>query len=406
MNDLQTVTAGFIPLTDSMILIAAKEKGFAEGHGIDLLLSKELSWASIRDRIAVGHFDVAHMLAPMPIAMNAGLVPFSVPVIAPMALGLGGNAITIGLTLWQDIAESKVTNTANPEHNGRLLCKHVRQRAKLGKPKLRFGVVHPYSGHNLELRYWLSSCGIDPEFDVEILIVPPPLMPDALAKGQLDGYCVGEPWNSVAVSNGDGCIITTKSEIWKSSPEKVLGVRQDWAEQNPELLSNLINALHASAIWCGNPENRSELAQILARSEYLSVSAEILGRGLSGSIALQENEAHEMPDFMLPFDRAATFPWQSHALWFYSQMVRWKQIEHTSENMNVAQQAYRPDLYRAALKDTGAAVPSANMKVEGALTVETAVGSTGRLLLGPDGFFDGKIFDPDDVDSYVASFAK
>nr|MDJ0615114.1 nitrate transporter [Rhizobiaceae bacterium] len=103
---------------------------------------------------------------------------------------------------------------------------------------------------------------------------------------------------------------------------------------------------------------------------------------------------------------AATFPWQSHALWFYSQMVRWKQIEHTSENMNVAQQAYRPDLYRAALKDTGAAVPSANMKVEGALTVETAVGSTGRLLLGPDGFFDGKIFDPDDVDSYVASFAK
>lgn len=404
MASMRTITAGFIPLTDSMILLVAKEKGFAAAHDIDLLLSRELSWASIRDRIAVGHLDVAQMLAPMPIAMNAGLVPFSTSIIAPMALGLGGNAITVQKDLWHSISNGSDTLTADPKHNGQLLQTYVHSRAQTESPKLRFGVVHPYSGHNFELRYWLSSCGINPETDVEIVIVPPSLMPDALAKKQLDGYCVGEPWNSISVSNGDGFIITTKSEIWKSSPEKVLGVRNDWAESNPELLSSLIRALNESALWCGNLENLSELSEILSKTEYLSVSSSIIERGLTGSIELQEGVTSQLSDFMVPFERAANFPWQSHALWFYTQMVRWKQIDQSAENLELAKEAYRPDIYRAALQNSDAAVPSANMKVEGALSVETAVGSTGRLLMGPDGFFDGKIFDPDDVDAYIATF--
>ena len=220
MAMLKTVTAGFLPLTDSMILIAAREKGFAKANGVDLILSKELSWATIRDRITVGHLDVAHMLAPMPIAMNAGLVPFSAPMVVPMALGLGGNAITLQKDIWENISDKENNNDVDALANGETLKQHVVQRLKSGQQKLRFGVVHPFSGHNLELRYWLSSCGINPEEDIEIVIVPPPLMPDALASGQIDGFCVGEPWNSVCVSKGHGRIITTKSEVWKSSPEK------------------------------------------------------------------------------------------------------------------------------------------------------------------------------------------
>ena len=406
MTMLKTVTAGFLPLTDSMILIAAREKGFAKANGVDLILSKELSWATIRDRITVGHLDVAHMLAPMPIAMNAGLVPFSAPMVVPMALGLGGNAITLQKDIWENISDKENNNDVDALANGETLKQHVVQRLKSGQQKLRFGVVHPFSGHNLELRYWLSSCGINPEEDIEIVIVPPPLMPDALASGQIDGFCVGEPWNSVCVSKGHGRIITTKSEVWKSSPEKVLGVRAEWAEENQQTLSSLVRALHKAAKWCGDRSNRPELAAILSKAEYINISKEIILHGLEGTITPSKGNTIMLKDFMVPFDRAANFPWQSHALWFYSQMVRWGQIPHTAKNMELAKNAYRPDLFRSALKDSDAAIPSANMKVEGALRQETAVGSTGRLMLGPDGFFDGKTFDPDKVEDYIASFAK
>ncbi|MEM7290267.1 MAG: ABC transporter substrate-binding protein, partial [Pseudomonadota bacterium] len=226
---------------------------------------------------------------------------------------------------------------------------------------------------------------------------------DALAVGQIDGYCVGEPWNSLAVKTGAGCILTTKSEIWHSSPEKVLGVRSEWARQNPELLTRLIRALFAAARWCGEIANRDELASLLARPEHVDVAASVAKRALDGNIETSPDKFYDLPDFMVPFDRAATFPWQSHALWIYSQMVRWGQIEHTAQNLARAKDSYRPDIYRRALENTGAAIPSANMKVEGALKAETPVGSTGRLMLGPDGFFDDRVFDPDRIDDYLAS---
>lgn len=405
MSGTISVTAGFLPLTDSMILIAAKEQGFAEEAGIDLVLSKQVSWASIRDHMAVGQFDVAHMLAPMPIAFNTGLVPFSVPIIAPMALGLGGNAITVSRKLWDKLASFGVTADAEAKKNGEALKHWIDKPGKQARSKLRFGVVHPFSGHNLELRYWLSASGVDPDNDVEILIIPPPLMPDALSSGQIDGYCVGEPWNSVSVEAGTGCILTTKSEIWHTSPEKVLGVRSSWADENPDVLSKLLIALFDSAKWCAEAENREKLSQILSDKNYVGVSAPIIKRALDGRIELIKGTGIDLPDFLIPFDRAATFPWQSHALWFYTQMVRWRQMEHTAENLKTAYRSYRPDLYRKALSQSNAALPAASMKVEGALRVETAVGSSGRLTLGPDGFFDGKTFDPDQIDDYLDSLS-
>lgn len=400
MADLE-IAAGFIPLTDSAILVAARECGFAEEEGIALTLLRETSWANIRDRMAIGQFEAAHMLAPMPIAFALGLTPLSLDVVVPMAMGLGGNAVTASAGLFDAMQAAAPFTPPDPVGAGQALRTVIAARKAAGQPPLQFGVVHPHSGHNFELRYWLAASGIDPETDVEIVIVPPPFMPDALASGQIDGFCVGEPWNSVAVSQGAGRIATTKSAIWKSSPEKVLGVRADWAQRNEEGVAKLVRALYRAAKWCGDAANHTALAHILARPEYVGRQSALIARALDGTV-IAGGAAGAPAPFFEPFADAATFPWQSHALWFYSQMVRWGQVEHTAGNADIARRCYRPDIYRTALRPVSAAIPAANAKVEGALAAKEPVGATGGTLqLGPDGFFDGRIFDPDRLETYL-----
>lgn len=399
-----SVTAGFLPLLDSAILVAAREKGFAETEGIELGLVRENSWASIRDRLAVGHFNVAHMLAPMPIACNLGLTPLAAETIAPLALGLGGNAVTVSFDVWSAMLAHGAPGGFAPLGAGRALAAVISERHRTGKEPLRFAVVHPHSGHNYELRYWLAACGVDPDTGIEIVIVPPTLMADALGAGRIDGYCVGEPWNTAAVAKGVGRIVTTKAAIWKSSPEKVLGVAASWAAKDPDILSALLRALYRAAEWCGKPSNHGELARLLATSAYVDCPAEWLLPALSGMIGAGAGETVSVTDFFVPHAKAATFPWKSHALWFYSQMVRWGQIPASERHEAIARETYRPDLYRAALRELGVALPGANSKVEGALRLETPVGSAGAsLILGPDGFFDGAVFDPDHVAAYLDS---
>jgi ABC-type nitrate/sulfonate/bicarbonate transport system substrate-binding protein len=396
------ITAGFIPLLDSALLVAAKEKGFAAAEGIDLTLVREISWANVRDRLAVGHFQVAHMLGPMPIACNLGLTPLAARTIVPMALGLGGNAVTVSNTLWERMQAAGAKPDLDPRNVGAALKAAIATRGK--GSLIRFAVVHPHSGHNYELRYWLAACGIDPERDIEIVIVPPPLMADALGAGSIDGYCVGEPWNTAAVLAGSGHIVTVKAAIWRSSPEKVLGVEERWASANPEAMSALLRALYHAAEWSAEAGNRDELAALMADPAYLAKSPEWTLPALSGRLQLGGGDVQKVEDFFVPHAKAATFPWKSHALWFYTQMVRWGQVEHNAKNAGLARETYRPDLYRAALKPLGAALPAANAKAEGALKTATAVGSTdASLVLGPDGFFDGTIFDPDQIDAYIAA---
>lgn len=396
------ITAGFLPLTDSLLLIVAREKGFASAEGLDLTLVRESSWANIRDRVAVGHFDVVHMLAPMPIAATLGLTPIPEPLVAPMALGLGGNAVTVSKALWTRLVDAGAPADLDAAGVGAALAKVVRAGAKL-----RFGVVHPHSGHNYELRYWLMASGIHPDRDVEIVVLPPPLLPDALKTGAIEGYCVGEPWNSVGVESGVGRIATVKAAIWRSSPEKVLGTTERWAATNPEALAALIRALYRASEWCGLPGSAPEAAATLARPEYLGLPAELIERGLTGRIETAAGVAAIVPDFFVPHARAATFPWVSHALWFYSQMARWGHVQHTPDNARRAAACYRPDLCRAALAPLGVPVPSASSKVEGALLHPTPVGATrGALSLGPDGFFDGRVFDPELIEDYIAGQAQ
>jgi NitT/TauT family transport system ATP-binding protein len=399
---MKALRIGFLPLLDAAILIVAHERGFAKDNGLALNLVRESSWANIRDRMSVGQFEAAHMLAPLPIAQNLGLSPLSTPLIVPFALGLGGNAITVSRHLAEKMARSGDIASGDPRISGLALANVVASLKSTGSPPLTFAVVHEYSGHAYELRYWLAAHKIRPELDVRLTVVPPTMMSDALASGVIDGYCVGEPWNSLAAVRGHGTIVTTKAAIWRSSPEKVLGVRAAWAQENAGTLRQLIVALHRGAQWCAAAENRAELGRLLSKPEYLDLDESLIARGLSGHVLRQDQD-----DFLMFAERAANFPWVSHALWFYSQMVRWKQVAHDASGANLAAATYRPDLYRQALGPHGVALPGASSKVEGVLAHTVHVpASEGTIALGPDGFFDGTQFDPDLLESYMAQFEK
>lgn len=393
------ITAGFLPLLDSVLLVLAHEMGFAEQEGFALSLSRETSWANVRDRAALGHFDIALMLAPMPIASSLGLSPLATPMVAPIMAGLGNNAITVSATLWAEMEAKGAPGDLAAGPAGRALADVVRGSTR----NLRFGVVHQTSSHNYELRYWLAASGIRPDRDVEIVVLPPPLLPEALGSGGLDGYCVGEPWNSVGVVEHGARIATTKASIWQWSPDKLIGMRADWAAHHPETVMAIIRAIHRAGAWLDAPENRMPAAEIMARPAYLNLPAEIVARALTGMIDGGVRQV-SIPDFFVPHAGAANFPWKSHALWYLTQMARWGEVAATPANAAIAAATFRPDLYRAAMMSLGVPVPERDYRIDGDHTAPHAVaGIGGAVTLGPNRFFDGGVFDPDELQSYVAA---
>ena len=398
---LPHLTAGFLPLLDSALLVLAHELGIAEEEGFTLGLTRESSWANIRDRTALGHFDIALVLAPMPIAANLGLTPIATPMIAPVMTGLGNNAITVSADLWSKMADAGAPGDLAAGPAGKALAQVIRSTPR----KLRLAVVHQTSSHNYELRYWLAASGIDPDRDVEIVVLPPPLLPEALGAGGLDGYCVGEPWNSVGVASFGARIATTKSSIWQWSPDKAVGMRSDWAEQNPELVAATIRAVYRAGQWCQDSANHLRAAEIMAAPAYLNQPVEIVSRALTGQID-GGTQLVSIPDFYVPHAGAANFPWKSHGLWYYSQMVRWGEVGFSAANATIAAATFRPDLYRAALASLGVAVPARDLRVDGDQADKHAASAIGGTLeLGPNRFFDGQIFDPAAIEAYIQSQA-
>lgn len=397
---------GFVPLLDCATLVAAVEKGFTAAEGLEVTLVRETSWANIRDRIVVGHFDAAQMLGPMTVASSLGIGHLTCPMLAPISLGLGGNAITISNPLWQAMHAHGAQLGAGPATQGKALRRVVAQRAREQLPPLTFGMVYPFSCHNYELRYWLAASGIDPDRDVQLVVIPPPLLVDALRQGQVDGFCVGEPWNSLAVEAGVGVIATTTHAIWRLSPEKVLGCRADWAERHPQQLAGLIRAIYRAAQWCEPAEHHAELATLLAQPRYVGAPTEVLRRTLGCKLRLASGaEPMHLPDFFVTGRHAATFPWASHALWFYSQMVRWRQTPFSVAATHAARASYRPDLYRSALSSIGVQTPLTDFKTE--LATENnyvLTASNDALSFTAEGFFDGRVFEPTAVEQYIASF--
>jgi two-component system, oxyanion-binding sensor len=398
---------GFVPLLDCATLVAAVEKGFVAAEGLEVSLVRETSWANIRDRIMVGHFDAAQMLGPMTVAASLGIGHLNSPLIAPISLGLGGNAITVSNSLWKAMQAQGARLGTSPSQQGGALQQVIAQRARDQQAPLTFGMVYPFSCHNYELRYWLAACGIDPDRDVHLVVIPPPLLVDAMREGQVDGFCVGEPWNSLAVEAGVGTIVTTTHDIWRLSPEKVLGCRADWATRHPEQLAGLIRAIYQAAQWCEQPEHHAELAMMLAQPRYVGAPTEVLRRALGCKLRMSGDVAPvHVPEFFVPGNHTATFPWASHALWFYSQMVRWQQTRFSTEGMDKARATYRPDLYRQALAALDAQLPMTDFKTERRIDDQFALTAGEDVLnFAAEGFFDGRVFEPTDVETYIKSFS-
>ncbi|MEJ1964349.1 MAG: CmpA/NrtA family ABC transporter substrate-binding protein [Gammaproteobacteria bacterium] len=362
---MKKITVGFIPLLDCAPIVVALEQGFAAAEGLELRLVRETSWANIRDRLIVGHFDAAHMLGPMAVASTLGVGHLRAQLIAPFALGLGGNCITASMPLWEQMQAEGAALGAGPHVQGKALARVVQSRARSGHEPLTFGMVYPFSCHNYELRYWLAAMGIDPERDVRLIVIPPPFLADAMRTGQIDGFCVGEPWNSVAVEAGVGTIVTTTTAIWPQSPEKVIGCRADWANENAGRLDALLRALYRAASWCEDPSNRADLAHMLAAARYVGASANLLHNALGNRLSLSAGTPPvSIPDFHFMWRHHATFPWVSHALWFYSQMLRWRQVEVAVGDIAVVRNTYRPDIYRRALAPLNLDLPKADTKIE------------------------------------------
>lgn len=402
------LTVGFLPLVDACLPLLAREHGFAEEEGLSLELVKDMSWATVLDRLLYGHSDAAHMIAPLAIAAALGRGRPAQPLSVPFVLGLNGNAVTMHPRLADRVAPS--AGLGDPVEIGAALRDVAAERVRAGRP-LRFGVVHRYSSHNYMLRYWLAACGIRPDTDVEIATIPPPFCADALQAGEVDAICVGEPWNSVAVERGVGRIVLATAQIWRRGVEKVLALREPTLEEKRDEVARLIRAMCRAGRHFVDPANWDANAAILARPEYLDGDAVLIKRAISDRLLLAramdgtEGEIVHYPDFMFQYREAANFPWVSQAAWLYTQMVRWDGIGFDPADAAKAARVFRPDVYRAALIGTREPLPGASSKVEGSLRQKTAVGSQqGRIILEGNSFFDGMVFDPEDQQGYLARF--
>jgi ABC-type nitrate/sulfonate/bicarbonate transport system substrate-binding protein len=392
---------GFLPLVDAALPILALEHGFAADEGLALRLVKDVSWATVLDRLLYGHTQAAHMVAPLALATTLGRGRPAQPLAVPFVLGLNGNAITVRPDLAAQIAPADALG--DPAKVGAALREVALVRKAEGRP-LHFGVVHRYSSHNYMLRYWLAACGIRPDEDVAISTVPPPFCADALEAGEVDGICVGEPWNSVAVERGAGVIVLATAQIWRRGVEKVLAMRAPVLDERRDEVEALVRALHRAAEQFVDPAALVTNAAILARTEYLDGNVELIQRALADRLLLHRGgDLVHFPDFMFQYREAANFPWVSQAQWLYSQMVRWDGAPYSQEDAELSARVFRPDVYRSALIGTGAPLPGASSKVEGSLRKRMVVGTQqGAITLGNNEFFDGRVFDPADVPGYIA----
>jgi two-component system, oxyanion-binding sensor len=372
---------GFIPLVDAAALIVAVDKGFAAAEGLDVTLVREVSWSNVRDKLNIGLFDAAHLLAPVAIASSLGIGHVKVPIVAPFNLGINGNAITVSLALHAALMAELDGDRFDPMATAKALARVVAARRKRGAEPLTFAMTFPFSTHNYQLRFWMAAGGVDPDEDVRLVVLPPPFMAQTIASGQIDGFCVGAPWNSIAVDRGDGHILHFVADILVRAAEKVLAVRQGWAEKNADVLMALVRAASRAAEFV--EQNRAETAHILAQPERVGVDAEVIQRTLDGRLKISpDGTMRESSRYLLVGREGADRPDPVQAAWLYAQMVRWGQTAMNREALATAMAVFRPDLYDAALGKAAPAKPPA-----------------------PFTAFAGPAFDAGDIEGYLASLA-
>ena len=361
---------GFIKLTDMAPLAIAYEKGYFEEEGLYVTLEAQANWKVLLDRVIDGELDGAHMLAGQPLGATIGFGTRA-DIITAFSMDLNGNGITVSNKIWEQMKQYVPHKDGKPVHpiKADYLKPVVAKYIEEGKP-FKMGMVFPVSTHNYELRYWLAAGGIHPgyyapdkgnitgQINAEALlsVTPPPQMPSTMEAGTIYGYCVGEPWNQQAVFKGIGVPVITDYEIWKDNPEKVFGVSQAWADQNPNTHKAVLKALIRAAMWLdsGGLENRKEAAKIMSRPEYVGADYEVIANSMTGTFEYEKGDKRSVPDFNVFFRYNATYPYYSDAVWYLSQMRRWGQIaEHKPDSwyMDMARKVYRPDLYAEAAKE-------------------------------------------------------
>ncbi len=345
------IRLGFIALNDAASLIVAEAKGFFAAEGLDVELSREVSWATMRDKMAVGALQGTHMLAPTALAISLGLAGVDpTPLVAPLALNLNGPAVTLS---------SRLAGAVGQDGRADGLARLVARRREEGASPITLAVVFPYSTHNYLLRDWLAAAGIDPDQDIRLVVAPPSRMTGLLVDGVVEGFCVTEPWDTAAVAAGAGMIAVRGSQIWPRTPDKVFAVTEAWAEANPGALQAMLRALAQAAAWADAPENRPELAVILAQPGYVAADAVVIERSLSD---------------MVFHAGGATCPAPAHGGWLLTQMMRWGHVPADLDIPAAARRIYRPDLHAQAMEALGLPATQPTESLEG-------FGATGRYRL-------------------------
>jgi len=406
------LTLGFIKLTDMAPLAIALEKGYFVEEGLNVQLIPQANWKVLLDGVISGELDGAHMLAGQPIAATIGYGT-KADLIAPLSLDLNGNAITLSNKVWAEIKPSLPTSGGKITHpiSASYLKPVVEEYEQQGKP-FNMGMVFPVSTHNYELRYWLAAGGLKPGFytdgdvsgtvdaDVKLSVTPPPQMPATLEAGTIEGYCVGEPWNQAAVFKGIGVPVITDDEIWNDNPEKVFGLRKDFAEKYPATTAAMLRAIIRAQQWldADSGANRPEAVEILARPNYVGADAEVIAASMTGKFTFEKGDTRDAEGFNIFFDKYAGYPYYSDAIWYLTQMRRWGQIADDQSDdwyATTAKAVYRPDLYLAA----------AGQLVEAGTIAEADVPETDGYRAPTDEFIDGVTYDGRKPNEYLSKFS-
>jgi nitrate/nitrite transport system substrate-binding protein len=360
------VKLGFIKLTDMAPLAIAQEKGFFEDEGLQVQLEAQANWKVNLDRVITGELDGAHMLAGQPIGATIGFGT-KADVITPLSMDLNGNAITVSIAVWEEMKKNlKAGADGKPEHPiSAAALKPVIDKLRGEGKTFNMGMVFPVSTHNYELRYWLAAGGIHPGYyspdnssgqilaEALLSVTPPPQMPATMEAGTIMGYCVGEPWNQAAVFKGIGVPVITDDEIWKNNPEKVFGVTEKWAKENPNTLLAIVKAMIRACMWLdeGNGKNRAEAVKILSKPEYVGADEKVIANSMTGTFEYEKGDKRPVPDFNVFFKYFATYPFYSDAVWYLTQMRRWGQIAEAKPDAwyaETAKKIYRPEIYLKA----------------------------------------------------------
>ncbi|AFY72265.1 nitrate transport ATP-binding subunits C and D [Synechococcus sp. PCC 7502] len=352
------LTIGFIPLTDCAPLVMAQEKGLFAKHGLEVTLSREKSWGAIADGVREGRLDAAQMVTGMPLAITLGMGKKEpVPVVSSLTLSRNGNAITIAKAVWN----AGVRDLAS-----------LKQYVQAQTHRPIFGMVHSASMHNLLLRHWLANAGINPDTQVDVVVIPPAQMVSNLISSNIIGFSVGEPWNSRAVHEELGYIIATDLDIWNGHPEKVLGVKADWAEKYPNSHLALTKALLEACAYCQPEQNREEVLEIICQPAYLNAESVYVRCGFNSPYRKGSGENLYLKDFNIFFGDNS--PNRSEHLWVMAQMARWNLIPFPSNYDQILDKMLAPNIYRRASEE---------------LDLPVAPASLAPIVLA-----DGEIFDP------------